>query len=33
MTAHGNGVGFAMSEEEDLAAGPGTRLGHSRAFV
>ena len=33
MTARGNGVGFAISEKEDVAAGPGTRLGHSRAFV
>ena len=28
-----NGVGFMVSEEEDLASGPGTSLDHSRAFV
>ena len=28
-----NSVGFVISEEEDLAWGPGTRLDHSRAFV
>ena len=28
-----NGNGFMISEEEDLALGPGTRLNHSRAFV
>ena len=28
-----NDVGFLISEEEDLASGPGTRLDHSRAFV
>ena len=28
-----NSVGFMISEEEDLASGPGTRLDHSRAFV
>ena len=28
-----NGVGFVISEKEDLTLGPGTRLDHSRAFV
>ena len=28
-----NGVGFMVSEEEDLASGPGTSLDHSRAFM
>ena len=28
-----NNVRFVISEEEDLASGPGTRLDHSRAFV
>ena len=28
-----NDVGFVISEEEDLALGPGTRLDHSRDFV
>ena len=26
-------VSFVISEEEDAALGPGTRLDHSRAFV
>ena len=28
-----NGVGFVISEEEDIASGPGTGLDHSRAFI
>ena len=28
-----NDVRFVISEEEDFASGPGTRLDHSRAFV
>ena len=28
-----NDVGFLLSEEGDLSSGPGTRLGHSSAFV
>ena len=28
-----NGVGFMISEEEDLTSRPGTRLDYSRAFV
>ena len=28
-----NNVSFVISEEENLASGPGTRLDHSRAFV
>ena len=28
-----NDVGSVISEEEDLASGPGSRLDHSRAFV
>ena len=28
-----NGVGFLISQEDDLALGPGTRLDHSRVFV
>ena len=28
-----NDAGFVISEEEDLASGPGTSLDHSRAFV
>ena len=28
-----NDVRFVISEEDDLALGPGTRLDHSRAFV
>ena len=28
-----NDVPFVISEEEDLASGPGTRLEHSRVFV
>ena len=27
-----NSVGFLISEEEDLASGPGTSLDHSKAF-
>ena len=28
-----NNVGFVISEEEDLALGPGMSLDHSRLFV
>ena len=28
-----NDVRFMISEEEDIALGPGTRFDHSRAFV
>ena len=26
-------ISFVISEEEDLASGPGTRLDHSRTFL